>query len=183
MSGRHYYMQSWVKCDEDDPRRMVDPDSDSWGYSGEQIGDRKRASNRAVPVGFLPDGRADIASASDRNEAMRDNPLLKIDPAFKVITEYADKSAVLRDSLDKKLITKEQYTLAQDVLDGKLDKAYEKLNKLQQYAKREEDNTATAEPVEASPLKEWELIQFADISLSEQAIAIWFYENGIYKNK
>ena len=104
--GREYVIQSWVKHDANDPRIIPDDMIDNApGYSGEQVGNRSARSHgntktRSDRPGWLANGNADIASAEDDSDGAKDNPLYKVDPAFRVLDEYPSKIAALDAALD-----------------------------------------------------------------------------------
>lgn len=156
MMGREYVVQSWVKHDENDPR--IIPDhlvDDSTGYSGEQIGNRLARSNgnvkaRSLRPGWLANGNADLSSAEDSSDGAKDNPLYKIDPAFRVLDEYPSKIAALDAALESKRITWTAYSTAKSVLDGKLIQAERKLAKIAAIA-QEEDSEAPDYETEEIP--------------------------------
>lgn len=154
--GREYVVQSWVKHDANDPR--IIPDhlvDDTTGYSGEQVGNRLARSNgntktRSDRPGWLANGNADIASAADESDTAKDNPLYKIDPAFRVMDEYPSKLAALDAALESKRITWTAYSTAKSVLDGKLIQAERKLAKIAAVA-QEEDQEEIEEEYEEIP--------------------------------
>lgn len=177
MSQRQYVVQTWVKHDSSDPRLLTDPEADNWGYSGEQIGDRKRSSRE----GFLTNGMADIASAADRNEAYRDNPLFKVDSAYKVLAGYTEQLDNLDKALHEKLIPYSIYEQAVRLVHVKQHKAQQKIDKLLAVELPEDGDSQHIEPVVAVELKAWESMESVELSSSERLQAIWYYENGIYK--
>lgn len=177
MSQRQYAMQTWVKHDDNDSRLLANPDADNWGYSGEQIGDRKRSSRE----GFLADGMADIASAADRNEAYKDNPLFKVDPAYKVLAGYTEQLDNLDKALHEKLIPYSVYEQAVRLVHVKQHKAQQKIDKLLAVELPEDEDSTPIEPAVAVELEAWETMESVELSDSERLQAIWYYENGIYK--
>lgn len=150
--GREYVIQSWVKHDANDPRIIPDDMIDhAPGYSGEQVGNRSARSHgntktRSDRPGWLANGNADIASAADDSDGAKDNPLYKVDPAFRVLDEYPSKIAALDAALESKRITWTAYSTAKSVLDGKLIQAERKLAKIaaivQEEDQEEEDDHA-----------------------------------------
>lgn len=177
MSQRQYAMQTWVKHDDNDPRLLTDPDKDSWGYSGEQIGTRKQSSKE----GFLANGMADIAGAADRNEAYKDNPLFKVDSAYKVLAGYTEQLDNLDKALHEKLIPYSVYEQAVRLVHIKQHKAQQKIDKLLAVELPEDGDDTPVVPVVTVELKAWEAMESVELSSSERLQAIWYYENGIYK--
>lgn len=155
--GREYVIQSWVKHEADDPRIIPDHLIDeSTGYSGEQIGNRLARSNgnvkaRYVRPGWLANGDADLSSAEDPSDGAKDNPLYKVDPAFRVLDEYPSKIAALDQALESKRITWTAYNMAKNVLDGKLIQAERKLAKIAAIAQEEDEETTEEEEYEEIP--------------------------------
>ena len=176
MSGRQYAIQTWVKHDDSDPRLLTDPESDNWGYSGEQLGDRKRSSKE----GFLANGKADIASAADRNEAYKDNPLFKVDPAYKVLAGYTEQLDNLDKALHEKLIPYSVYEQAVRLIHVKQHKAQQKIDKLLAVELPEDEDNTSIETEETIKPQAWENMGSTDLTQSERLEALWYYENGIH---
>ena len=180
--GREYVIQSWVKHDANDPRIIPDDMIDHMvGYSGEQIGNRAAKSNgntktRSVRPGWLANGNADIASAADPSDDAKNNPLYSIDPAFKVLEEYPAKLAALDKAYEEKRVAWTVYNTAKMVLDAKLIKAQEKINKLVTIA-QEEDQDDQEEEEEIMPTLEEEEIQPYMPTEEEKRQALKNYEN------
>lgn len=134
--GREHVIQSWVKHDEDDWRR-IPPDlmDDASGYSGEQVGQRIANNNgntriRGIAPGWLPNGKADIAGAGETPDNAKGDPLALVDPAFRVLLEYPSKVAALEEAHKAGKIPDSLYKNALRVLDVKADKAQRKIDKL-----------------------------------------------------
>lgn len=159
--GREHVIQSWVKHDEDD-WRVIPPDllDDASGYSGEQVGQRVARNNgntaiRATVPGWLPNGRADIAGAADPADDAKGDPLLMVDPAFKVLLEYPGKVAALTKAYEAGRMPESLYRSALRVLDVKADKAQRKIDKLAGSVLLEEENAPEeVEEYTAPPMEE-----------------------------
>ena len=149
--GREYVIQSWVKHDQDDWRNIPDHLVDNGpGYSGEQIGNRAAQSNgntliRGLVPGFLPNGKADIDGAAEPGGDLKGNPLLKIDPAFKVLLDYPLRVAELDQALTAKVITPGLHRQAMAILNAKQEKAQNKLDKLASEAPQDESEEIAEE--------------------------------------
>lgn len=150
--GREHVVQSWVKHDEDD-WRVIPPDllDTASGYSGEQVGQRIATNNgntmiRAVVPGWLSNGRADIAGAADPADEAKGDPLLLVDPAFKVLLEYPGKVAALEAAYKAGKLPDSLYRSALRVLDVKADKAQRKIDKLAGSVLLEEESAPDEEP-------------------------------------
>lgn len=159
--GREHVIQSWVKHDEDDWRRIPPELLDTAsGYSGEQVGQRIARNNgntaiRAVVPGWLPNGRADIAGAADPADDAKGDPLLMVDPAFKTLLEYPGKVAALEAAHKAGKIPESLYRSALRVLDVKADKAQRKIDKLAGSVLLEEENAPDeVEEYTAPPMEE-----------------------------
>lgn len=176
MSGRQYTIQTWVKHEDNDYRLLTDPDADSWGYNGEQSGDRKRSSRE----GFLANGKADIASAADRNEAYKDNPLFKVDPAYKVLAGYTEQLDNLDKALHEKLIPYSVYEQAVRVIHVKQHKAQQKIDKLLAVELPEDEDNTPIEVAQPTELHAWETMKSSSLTNTERLQALWYYENGIH---
>lgn len=167
--SRTYQMQTWVG-----ERYPDTPEQDD--YSGEQIGNRKKRSVNVTP-GYNENGQADLGFYSDPNETFKTNPVLSIDPAFKVLASYQEDLQKLTDAYDKKIIAKSVYDMAVIALNVKADKAQRKLDKLREQVLLEDEN----QPIVQTPAiihPEDEMIS-AELSLSEQMDAIYRHENKI----
>jgi len=159
--GREHVIQSWVKHDEDDWRKIA-PDllDDASGYSGEQVGQRVARNNgntaiRGTVPGWLPNGRADIAGAADPADEAKGDPLLLVDPAFKVLLDYPGKAAALDAAFKAGRMPESLYKSALRVLDVKADKAQRKIDKLAGAVLLEEENAPDeVEEVPAEPREE-----------------------------
>lgn len=150
--GREHVIQSWVKHEEDDWRRIPSNLLDTAsGYSGEQVGQRIAPNNgntaiRATVPGWLPNGKADIAGAADPADDAKGDPLLMVDPAFKVLLEYPGKVAAVEAAYKAGKIPESLYRSALRVLDVKADKAQRKIDKLTGSTLLEEENAPEEEP-------------------------------------
>ena len=167
--SRTYQMQTWVG-----ERYPDTPEQDD--YSGEQIGNRKKRSVNVTP-GYNENGQADLGFYSDPNETFKTNPVLSIDPAFKVLASYQEDLQKLTDAYDKKIIPKSVYDMAVIALNVKADKAQRKLDKLREYVLLEDEN----QPIVQTPAiiyPEDEMVS-DELSLSEQMDAIYRHENKI----
>lgn len=182
--GREHVIQSWVKHDEDDWRR-IPPDllDTASGYSGEQVGQRVARNNgntaiRATVPGWLPNGRADIAGAADPADDAKGDPLLMVDPAFKTLLEYPGKVAALEAAHKAGKIPESLYRSALRVLDVKADKAQRKIDKLAGSVLLEEENAPEEEPeLIPVPLEEDAITPYKPTP-EEAAAAIKNFMNG-----
>lgn len=181
--AREHVIQSWVKHDEDDWRK-IDPAllDDSDGYSGEQVGRRTATSNgntriRATVEGFLPNGKADIDGAADPADDGKGNPLLLVDPAFKVLLDYPGKVAALDAALKAGTIPKSLYETALKVLDAKQEKAQQKIDKLASEAPTDEGEEQEEE-IPAVTLEEDEIPPYVPTD-EERERAIKNFENSL----
>lgn len=182
--GREHVIQSWVKHDEDDWRRIPPELLDTAsGYSGEQVGQRVARNNgntaiRAVVPGWLPNGQADIAGAADPADDAKGDPLLMVDPAFKVLLEYPGKVAALEAAHKAGKIPESLYRNALRVLDVKADKAQRKIDKLAGSVLLEEENAPDeVEEYTAPPLEEDAITPYKPTP-EEAAAAIKNFMNG-----
>ena len=182
--GREHVIQSWVKHDEDDWRR-IPPDllDGASGYSGEQVGQRVARNNgntaiRAVVPGWLPNGRADIAGAADPADDAKGDPLLMVDPAFKTLLEYPGKVAALEAAHKAGKIPESLYRSALRVLDVKADKAQRKIDKLAGSVLLEEENAPEEVEEYAAPVLEEDAITPYKPTPEEAAAAIKNFMNG-----
>lgn len=156
--GREHVIQSWVKHEEDD-WRVIPPDllNDASGYSGEQVGQRIAPNNgntriRSVAPGWLANGKADINGAADPADDAKGDPLLLVDPAFKVLLEYPGKVAALDAAFKAGRMSKNVYEMAIRVLDVKADKAQRKIDKLRAHTLLEEEIAPGVDiPTDAPP--------------------------------
>lgn len=143
--GREHVIQSWVKHEEDDWRRIPeDLLNSASGYSGEQVGQRTAPNNgntriRSVVPGWLANGKADIDGAADPADEAKGDPLLLVDPAFKVLLDYPGKVAALDAAYKAGRMSESLYKMAIRVLDVKADKAQRKIDKLQAHILLEEE--------------------------------------------
>ena len=182
--GREHVIQSWVKHDEDDWRR-IPPDllDTASGYSGEQVGQRVARNNgntaiRATVPGWLPNGRADIAGAADPADDAKGDPLPMVDPAFKTLLEYPGKVAALEAAHKAGKIPESLYRSALRVLDVKADKAQRKIDKLAGSVLLEEENAPEeVEEYTAPPLEEDAITPYKPTP-EEAAAAIKNFMNG-----
>lgn len=165
--GREYVIQSWVKHDADDWRNIPDHLVDeSAGYSGEQVGNRAVRSNgntriRGAVPGYLPSGKADIAGAADPADDAKGDPLLLVDPAFKVLLDYPGKVATLEKAFNDGRLPEHLYKSALRVLDVKADKAQRKIDKLIGHVLIEEEDQPEQEPEFYSvPLEEHQIPEY-----------------------
>lgn len=182
--GREHVIQSWVKHDEDDWRRIPPELLDTAsGYSGEQVGQRIARNNgntaiRATVPGWLPNGRADIAGAADPADDAKGDPLLMVDPAFKVLLEYPGKAAALDAAFKAGKMPESLYRSALRVLDVKADKAQRKIDKLAGSVLLEEENAPDeVEEYTAPPLEEDAITPYKPTP-EEAAAAIKNFMNG-----
>ena len=182
--GREHVIQSWVKHDEDDWRRIPPELLDTAsGYSGEQVGQRVARNNgntaiRAVVPGWLPNGRADIAGAADPADDAKGDPLLMVDPAFKVLLDYPGKAAALDAAFKAGKMPESLYKSALRVLDVKADKAQRKIDKLAGSVLLEEENAPDeVEEYTAPPLEEDAITPYKPTP-EEAAAAIKNFMNG-----
>lgn len=182
--GREHVIQSWVKHDEDDWRRIPPELLDTAsGYSGEQVGQRVARNNgntaiRAVVPGWLPNGQADIAGAADPADDAKGDPLLMVDPAFKVLLEYPGKVAALEAAHNAGKIPESLYRNALRVLDVKADKAQRKIDKLAGSVLLEEENAPEEVEEYAAPVLEEDAITPYKPTPEEAAAAIKNFMNG-----
>ena len=182
--GREHVIQSWVKHDEDDWRRIPPELLDTAsGYSGEQVGQRIARNNgntaiRATVPGWLPNGRADIAGAADPADDAKGDPLLMVDPAFKTLLEYPGKVAALEAAHKAGKIPESLYRSALRVLDVKADKAQRKIDKLAGSVLLEEENAPEEVEEYAAPVLEEDAITPYKPTPEEAAAAIKNFMNG-----
>ena len=169
--ARTYQMQTWVG-----ERYPDTPEQDD--YSGEQIGNRKKASVNVTP-GYDENGNADLGFYSDPNETFKTNPVLSIDPAFKVLASYQEDLQKLTDAYDKNIITKTVYDLAVLALNVKQDKAQRKLNKLHNHVFIEDESLPEQTEECTTVLYPEDSVSSEELSLSNQIDAIYRYENEI----
>lgn len=178
--GREYVVQSWVKHDANDPR--IIPDhlvDDTTGYSGEQVGNRLARSNgntktRSDRPGWLANGNADIASAADDSDNTKNNPLYKIDPAFRVLDDYPRQLAALDAAYESGAITWTAYSTAKNVLDGKLIQAERKLAKIAAIAQEEDEEEAHDPVIECLSFDHF--LPGSDITNEEKTLAEKSYQ-------
>ena len=182
--GREHVIQSWVKHDEDDWRRIPPELLDTAsGYSGEQVGQRIARNNgntaiRATVPGWLPNGRADIAGAADPADDAKGDPLLMVDPAFKTLLEYPGKVAALTKAYEAGKMPESLYRSALRVLDVKADKAQRKIDKLAGSVLLEEENAPEEEPELDPVVLEEDAITPYKPTPEEAATAIKNFMNG-----
>lgn len=172
--ARQYAIQSWVKHDDDHPNLLPDIVGD---YSGEQVGNRKRASVAVTP-GYDQNGNADLGYYSDPNETFKTNPLFQVDPAFKVLAGYQELADQLRNALDKGLIGKTVHSQAMQLLNVKIDKAERKIKKAFEHTFINDEPLIGETIVSEVVFPEDEIVS-EKISLESEAYAIYCYENEI----
>lgn len=181
--GREYVVQSWVKHDEDDWRNIPDHLlDDSAGYSGEQIGNRQAKSNgntliRSSVSGYLPNGKADIAGAADPADDKTGNPLLLVDPAYKILLEYPGKVAALEKAFNEGKLAQSLFKQALKILDAKQEKAQRKIDALA-ASLAEHDEEPEEEATPPPPLEE-EAIQVYKPTEEEEKQALENFNNSI----
>lgn len=182
--GREHIVQTWVKHDPDDIRR-IPPEllDNASGYSGEQVGQRTARNNgntliRSTAPGWLANGRADIAGASDPADDAKGDPLLLVDPAFKVLLDYPIKAAALDAAFKAGKMPESLYKSALRVLEVKADKAQRKIDKLAGSVLLEEENAPNEEPEFIPvPLEEYAITPYKPTP-EEAAAAIKNFMNG-----
>lgn len=181
--GREHVIQSWVKHEDDDwrniPENLLDNAS---GYSGEQVGNRQAVNNgnvhvRASRPGYLANGKADIAGAADPADDIKGNPLLSVDPAYRVLLEYPAKVAALDAALKSGAIVKSIYDQALHILDVKHEKAQDKIHTLSSV-RLEDDPEPEEIEVVAEPVPEDVIAEYFP-SKGEKEIADYIYKNNL----
>ena len=182
--AREHVIQSWVKHDEDD-WRVIPPEllNTASGYSGEQVGERVGRGNgntliRGVAPGWLPNGNADIAGAADPADDAKGDPLLLVDPAFKVLLDYPGKAAALDAAFKAGKMPESLYKSALRVLDVKADKAQRKIDKLAGSVLLEEENEPEEVEEYAAPVLEEDAITPYKPTPEEAARALKNFLNG-----